>query len=93
VEASLFEPGGERSSYCGPATDSSLFETFRQVCQLYDVSVATLINARMHCEAQCCGAEIISFDSGSVEPLIRVAAPDPAPAQDSFIRCLKNGLF
>jgi hypothetical protein len=40
---------------------------------------------------QCCGAIVISF--GSAEPLIQIAAPDPAPApapvQDSFIRYQK----
>ncbi len=36
---------------------------------------------------QCCGAEIISFDSDSDEPEIRITAPAPAPgpAQVSFI--------
>ncbi len=27
----------------------------------------------------CCGAEIISSGSGSTEPQIRIAAPDPGP--------------
>ncbi len=44
---------------------------------------------------QCCGAKIISFSSGSVEPQIRIVATAPAPAQvqNSFIRYLENCLF
>jgi hypothetical protein len=97
VDASPFQPGGERSSCSGPAADSSLFETFRQVFQFYDLTGPTLISALMHCTAQCCGDETFSFgsDSGPVEPQIRIAvpAPDPATAQDRFIRYLENWLF
>ncbi len=35
---------------------------------------------------QCCGAENISFCSGSTDPQIRIGTPAPAPAPDSFIR-------
>jgi hypothetical protein len=37
--------------------------------------------------SQCCGAENISFGSGSLEPNLRIAAPD------NFIRYLGNDLF
>jgi hypothetical protein len=34
----------------------------------------------------CCGAENISFGSGSTEPQTRITAPTPIPAPDSFTR-------
>ncbi len=40
---------------------------------------------------QCCGAENIFFETGSVEPEIRIAVS--APARDSFVRYLENGFF
>jgi hypothetical protein len=40
-----------------------------------------------------CGAESISFGSGSTEPQIQIAPLTPASAPDSFIRYHEKGLF
>ncbi len=58
MEASHFEPDGERSSYCGPAADSSLFETFRQVCQLYDLALPILILVYYEIESEARNSQI-----------------------------------
>jgi hypothetical protein len=46
-------------------------------------------------QKECCGAQIISFGSGSPEPQIRIAAlaPAPAPALINFIRYLTVTFF
>jgi hypothetical protein len=44
---------------------------------------------------QCCGAEIISFGSGSPEPQIRIAAlaPTPSPGSNKFYKILDSCFF
>ncbi len=60
-------------------------------CMYMFFSTAACAASEALCAAwQCCGAEIISFCSGSAELQIRIASP--SPAQDSFIT-LKIAFF